>query len=122
MVDDTISDMYDQVIEYVESKAMYYTDPSSPDKEFNDFIDKFNLTEVVYNIQRHIRSRPTLSESNIIKAYRDIRSLQAEYVLRGMTRSDYFQDASEEELDNKNKWAYNKKIVGLHIKGKDVGA
>lgn len=122
MVDQNIADMYDSIISYVEGKAGYYSDPSVPDKEFNDFIDEFDLTEVVYNIQRQIKTRPTLSESSIIKAYRDIRSVQAEYGIRSMSRSDYFADSSEEETSNGDKWRYNKKLIGLHIQGKDVGA
>lgn len=122
MVDQSIETMYDQIIAYITGKVGYYTDPAVPDKEFNDFIQEFDLAEVVYNIQRQIKTRPTLSESSIIKAYRDIRATQAEYDIRLMTRADYFTDSSEEEEDNKNKWTYNKKLVGLHIQGKDVGA
>lgn len=121
MVDQSVGTMYDQIIAYVESKSDYYKDPTTPDKEFNDFIQEFDLAGVVYNIQRQVKTRPTLSEASIIKAYRDIRSAQAEYDIRLMTRDDYFADSIEEESANKDKWSYNKKLTGLHMKGKDVG-
>jgi len=122
MVDQDIAAMYDQVITYISGKVAYLDDSGAAGKEFNDFISEFDLTEVVYNIQRQVGARPTISESNIIKAYRDIRSSQAEYDIRLMKRSDYFADAAVEELDNQNKWAYNKGVINLHINGKDVGA
>ena len=122
MVDQDIADMYDLVISYIKDKISYFEDPAYVSKEFQDFIDEFDLTEVVYNIQRHADARPTISESNLIKAYRDIRSAQAEYSIRLMGRKDYFRDSILEETDNASKWQFNKVIVNLHINGKDSGA
>lgn len=122
MVDQDIAAMYDLVISYIKDKISYFEDPAYVSKEFQDFIDEFDLTEVVYNIQRHADARPTISESNLIKAYRDIRSAQAEYDIRLMGRKDYFRDSILEETDNASKWQFNKVIVNLHINGKDSGA
>lgn len=122
MVSEDIAAMYDQIISYMGSKHDYYVDPNIPDKEFNDFEETLDLTEVTYVIQRHIAARPTIAESGIIKAYRDIRAVQAEYDIRLMNRTAYFLDSIDEEEANVNKWNYNKGTVALHILGRDSGA
>lgn len=120
MVDEDIGRMYDQIIAYITSKQAYYSDPNSPDGEFNDFID-FDLTSAIDTIQRQIKARPNIGEAATIKGYRDMRSSEAEYDIRRTSRASYWSDAAVEETDNIDKWIFNKKMVYLHMNGKDAG-
>lgn len=121
MVDTDIGLMYDQLIEYLISKKAYYTDVNTPDSEFNDYMD-FDLTSAVDTIQRQMKAIPNIGEAATIRGYRNMRSAEAEYGIRLMSRSDYWADAIEEEQDNIDKWKFNKKITYLTMNGKDAGA
>lgn len=120
-LDSDIDLMYEKVIEYLKDKTAYYKDPAAIPKEFNDFNKDFNFNSIVYSIQSRIPNRPTLGEANLIKAYRDLRAAQAEYEMRLMSRADYLNDSELEETDNYDKWSFNKKMISLHMIGKDVG-
>ncbi len=120
MVDTDIGSMYDQVIAYLIAKQAYYADAGVPDSEFSDHMD-FDLTSAIDIIQRQVKNRPNMGEAATIKGYRDMRSATAEYDIRLMSRSAYWDDAAAEEQDNIDKWTFNKKITSLHMKGKDAG-
>lgn len=122
MVDEDIGIMYDQVMLYIEDKIKYVEDPTYISKEYNDFNAEFDLAELINLMQVRINRRPTLGEANLIKAYREIRSAEAEYALRLTSRSTYYLDSANEEFDNFNKWDFNKKIVNNGIKGVVEGA
>ena len=51
-----------------------------------------------------------------------MRSSSEEYYIRSMKRTDYWNDAIEEETDNVNKWTNNKVVTNLRMNGKDAGA
>lgn len=120
MVDADIGLMYDQVLAYLIAKQAYYADAAVPDGEFSDHRD-FDLTSAIDTIQRQIKNRPSIGEAATIKGYRDMRSATAEYDIRLMGRSAYWDDAAAEEQDNINKWTFNKKLTALHMMGKDAG-
>ena len=121
MVDEDIEKMYDSVLLYLVSKQAYYVDPSAPDSEFVD-LEEFELASTVNTIQRQIQSIPNIGEAATIKGYRDFRAAIAEHDIRLMSRADYWSDAIVEEQDNIDKWIYNKKLVFLHMNGKDAGS
>ena len=121
MVDKDIGLMYDQIIQYVTSKRDYYADPSVPDISFNDLLD-FDLTSAIDTIKRQMNRVPNIGEAATIRGYRNMRSAQAEYDIRNMSRVDYWVDAIEEESDNIGKWNFNKKMTYLSMNGKDAGA
>ena len=122
MVSGDINAMYDKIIEYSTKKGGYLTDPSSADIEIGDLIGGMDLGTVIAAIQTIVSNRPTIREAALMKSYRDLRSTQAEYDIRLMSRSDYFKDAALEEEANKNKWIFNKKIRGMQMNGKGAGA
>ena len=122
MVNDEVKTMYASIVAYIESKISYYEDPGSVSSELVDHISELDLSNLVYHIQRRIPERPSLMESKLIKAYRDLRAAQSEYSMRLMTRSDYAADAAVEETDNRDKWNFNSKLIQLHLLGKESGA
>ena len=117
MVDEDIAAMYTQILEYVSSKQMYYSDPSISDGEFSDVMDQ-DMTSLIDLIQRQIKKIPTIGESATIKSYRDFNSARSEYSMRLKSRSDYWEDASKEEAINIDKWTYNKKLAALQMGGR----
>lgn len=116
MVDDDIGLMFDQIIDYLKSKQSYYADSESPDVEYGD-LKEIDLTSIQDVIQRQIRKRPNFGEAASVRSYRTIRSAESEYDVRLMSRTDYWEDAEQEELDNINKWTYNKKLIGIMMNG-----
>lgn len=122
MVDNDVKTMYGKVREYLTAKAVYFEDATSVPIEFNDVNSEFNLASLVQVLQRQVTARPSRGEASSMKAYRDIRSTQAEYDIRLMKRTDYLSDSAIEERDNIDKWLFNEAIIEANMVGKDTGA
>lgn len=116
MVDQDLATMYDQLLAYLTAKLEYYNDPATPDVEFNDSRE-IDLTSTIDIIQRQISKIPSTGEAYTIRGYRHIRSNDAEYNMRLMSRSDYWDDAALEEQDNFDKWTFNKEMLAIGMSG-----
>lgn len=116
MVDQDMATMYDQILEYLTAKQSYYKDPATPDVEYNDSRE-IDLTSVIDIIQRQIAKIPSTGEAYTIRGYRHLRSHDAEYNIRLMSRSDYWRDAAIEEQDNLDKWKFNKEMLAVGMSG-----
>lgn len=106
MVNEDIDAMYKEILAYLESQKLYLSDPlSAPD----EFLDKkpIELASTVAAIQKMVRYQPSLVESAVIKAYRELRSLQFEYDMRLMSRADYYSDALLEIEESIARTNYN---------------
>ncbi len=117
-----IDTLYESVMTYVTAKRDYFRDPATIPGEYSDVTAEFNLTRIVEEIQKVVPSRPTLVESYLLKAYRDLRSAEAEYAMRLTSRAAYLTDSAVEEELNRLKWDNNRRVINLHLLGKDAGA
>ena len=121
MVSEDIELLYDKVLFYIDNKLASFDDPNALPTELSDYIEEYEMGTLKYAMQVMAARRPSHMEAKLIKAFRDLNAVKAEYDIRLHSRSDYYIDACTEENDNKEKWIYNKKSIGLSLLGKNEG-
>lgn len=102
-----VKEQFGKVGGYFKGMAGFFGDPDTPGKDSNEAITGVDLTGLRRAIQSRVKGSASTTNAALLASFRDLDSMQAEMVIRNMSRSDYYREAASEAGIKSANWQNN---------------